>query len=132
MRQEYFELEKIEQYANYIFTPQELSQLKFKTEQQLYGDILLIIKREFFGEKMVKEISHDFEYEKYTSFWQHFKADYFPKFLLKKFPPKTIKKTILKTTQIERSFYFPTIQGKDYSNYIIQDFTYQQSDYIKY
>jgi len=122
-------LEKITQYSEMVIRPEELSQLQFYTEDRFYGEVLLRVKREFFGERAYKDISHDFVVEKYTSFWEHFKADYFPKILLKRFPPKTTKETFTKTTQLERSFYFPKVQG--FGNYIVQDIIYPHPDFKK-
>ncbi len=119
-------LEKIVQYSEMYIKPEELNQLQFYTEDRFYGEVLLRVKREFFGERVIKEISHDFVHEKYTSFWQHFKADYFPKFLLKRFPAKTVKQIETKTTTLERDFYFPKVQGNQFSSYIVQDIIYPQ------
>ena len=123
--QKSFFLKRLEETLLLNISRKQIEQLTLYIEDDyrkfFVDEIAIRITREFFGDKVEKEISLDFEYP--ATWWQHFKRSHFPKWLLKKFPVK--KKTISKSKSLRRTFEYPElIDHFDLSRdeYIIREF----------
>lgn len=116
-----FTLEKLTEFLNLELRPEELAQLRFDIDHRsdLYRHLTLRIKREFFGERRQEEVEVDFKAP--TTWWDHFKQDKFPAFLLKRFPVKY--KTTTNRVILNRTWYFPNVPVTDMTKqFLVRDF----------
>ena len=119
---ETIELEKLKQQMEIHLGNDFARQLRFNLyDSGPYQDIALRIERQMFGEKRVDEFENHFRYP--ASWWQHFKEECFPKFLLRKFP--TVWKTHTQKTNLNTFYEFPKAYRADVrelSNFITHSY----------
>lgn len=83
-------------------------------------DLILMIEKTLSSERL-GIFEKDISFEQYKSWWQFFKKQYFPRWLLKKFPVKYIK--ITKRVEVDVKAVYPRLAyyGSDdrFSKYIL-------------
>lgn len=115
-----FQLEEFKEVFSSRIGPDKMHQLQFRT-YEVYGEMVLEIQKKFWGEKRQKEIYVKFQ--KPSSWWQHFKQECFPKFLLRRYPVKM--QTITKEINIDRTYEFPDayVEGnRNLGRFFVRDY----------
>lgn len=117
-------LNLVKEVFEFTISPHEFASFSFNVRHE-FAQYLIQIQREMFGEKVQKEVVVKTEQSFPKTWWQHFKQENFPAWLLRKFPVKYQVHTVSKTVQFDRTFIFPdaykeghTILGK----FIIRDY----------
>lgn len=101
----------------------DFEQLSINAENDC-REIAFYIQRECFGEKIVKNVDVHYIRKQPKNVWQHFKMEYFPKFLLNFFPVKMEKIEHIRTIKFERDFVFPDVyieKHEQLGRFIIKD-----------
>ena len=86
----------------------------------LANEISLIVRREFYGEH--KEEMHAVSFKSPLNWWEHFKHDCLPTWLLSRFPVKY--KTSIADVRFSRAFEFPDAHNPNWSpfdTFVIHD-----------
>lgn len=118
-------LQKITEAMQMRINPQDFAQLSFSISSLMYGRYALYIQREMYGEKIQKEVEVEVSFSYPKTWWQHFKKENFPNWLLKKYPVEYAYETKTETVLLDRTFVFPNAykQGHDIlGEFIIRDY----------
>jgi hypothetical protein len=118
-------LNKITHAMEIRINPQDFAQLSFAIGDRHFGQYAIYIEREMFGERVQKEVDVDVSFSYPKTWWQHFKKENFPNWLLKKYPVQYAYETKTETVLFDRNFVFPNAykQGHDVlGRFIIRDF----------
>lgn len=86
----------------------------------LANEISLIVRREFYGEH--KEEMHSVSFKSPLNWWEHFKRDCLPTWILSRFPVKY--KTDIAEVRFSRAFEFPDAYRENrepFSRFIVHD-----------
>lgn len=105
------QLDRIRTYFEIKLDEHEFRQIKhILIEEEVWTNgLVLRVQREFFGKQINDQKTVEFTAVFPTTWWQHFKQDYFPNWLLKRFP---VKKKVLKESQtvfFTRMMEFPEL-----------------------
>lgn len=117
-------LNLVKEVMEFSVNPQEFAALSFDV-RQAFGQYMVRIQREMFGEKVQKTITVEFTFRQPKTWWQHFKQEHFPAWLLRRFPVEYSFQTEKKTVEFDRTFVFPNAYKENHpilGKFIIRDF----------
>ncbi len=117
-------LNLVKEVAEFYVNPSDFAALSFDV-RQAFGQYLVIFQREMYGEKVQKCVTVEFSAKQPKTWWQHFKQENFPAWLLRKFPVQYSFQTEKKTVEFDRTFVFPEAYREGHpvlGKFIIRDF----------
>jgi len=98
-------LEKCRMAFEQILSADQLAQLEIIPPREMFGGLAFRVERSSFGEHKREDVEVQFEFP--SSWWQHFKQQHFPKWLLKRFP--VVMKKHRGKYRVDARFYFPDL-----------------------
>lgn len=117
-------LNMVKEVFEFEVNPRDFHQMSFDV-RQAFGKYVVYVMRKAFGEKIQQEVPVVFSYKVPNGWWQHFKQENFPAWLLRRYPVKYEFFTETKTVQFDRTFVFPEAyqEGHDIlGKFIIRDY----------
>lgn len=117
-------LSPLQEALEFVLNPREFESLSISVRDE-YGKYAVEIKRRMFGERIQKSITVDFAFKKPKTWWQHFKQENFPSWLLRRYPVEYSFQTEKKTVEFDRAFIFPEAYREGHpvlGNFIIHDY----------
>jgi len=104
-------------------SPREFASMSFDVKEHL-GQYVLRIQREMLGEKVQKDVTVLFAYKTPKTWWDHFKQENFPAWMLRRFPVKYVLHTEQQKIRFDRTFVFPNAYQEGHhtlGKFIIRD-----------
>ena len=117
-------LNLVKEVTEFYVNPRDFAALSFDV-RQAFGQYVVRIQREMYGEKVQKSVMVEFLAKQPKTWWQHFKQENFPAWLLRKFPVQYSFQTEKKTVEFDRTFVFPEAYREGHpvlGKFIIRDF----------
>ena len=117
-------LNLVKEVFEFSVNPHEFASMAFDV-RQAFGQYMVRIQREMFGDKVKKDVMVIFTIKHPKTWWQHFKQDNFPAWLLRRFPVQYAIHTENKTVEFDRTFVFPNAYREGHSvlgKFIIRDY----------
>lgn len=105
-KESYVVLERLRMYASKHVTGQMLKTMTLSTRLGIFDELVTELVAEVLAEE-VDNRSKEVSFEVPATWWDHFKRDYFPDWLLYKFPIK--QKTLSKTVTFRRLATYPKL-----------------------
>lgn len=115
-----YTLEKIKEKIFMRLGPERFEQLRIDVRGEYYDDLSLHIERTLYGERIVNEQQRTVRVP--ATWWQHFKLENFPKWILRKYPVSY--KSITVTVEFGRHFDFPKCYVPNHSylsKFVVRD-----------
>ena len=107
-------LKKIQNSLQMILTPMEYRSLSFDMNRYEH-EIVFRVRKEMFGERRQDTVNVKFTAQYPDGWWQAFKDEMFPKWLLRHYPVKMKVINETKEVTLDRTFWFPEIPVNDNS-----------------
>ena len=117
-------LNLIKEVMEFSLNPREFAALSFNV-REAFGHYVVQIKREMYGERIQKTVTVEFVFKQPATWWQHFKQDNLPAWLLLKFPVQYSLHGEKKTVEFDRAFIFPEAYREGHpvlGKFIIHDY----------
>ncbi len=117
-------LSLVKEVMEFSVDPREFANLSFDVRHE-FGRYMARIQREMFGEKIEKDVTVTFTFKQPATWWQHFKQENLPAWLLRRFPVKYVSETQKRTIEFDRTFIFPNAYRDGHAvlgKFIIRDY----------
>lgn len=117
-------LEMVKEVFEFEVNPREFYRMDFRV-REVFHKYVVSVQRKMFGEKIQQEVPVVFSYKVPKGWWQHFKQENFPAWLLRHYPVKYEFFMETKTVQFDRTFVFPEVYQEGcgvLGKFIIRDF----------